>query len=92
MATLTANKNYLQPSGFRVIIDRENYPRNLKIWDQFTLWWLTEKEEKYKDLKISIFEDNYRWNYWSLLARRQIPPENTVLLHKSSAADRKVYK
>ena len=72
--------------------DGENYPRHLKIWDQFTLWWLTEKEEKYKDLKISIFEDNYRWNYWSLLARRQIPPENTVLLHKSSAADRKVYK
>ena len=33
MATLTANKNYLQPSGFRVIIDRENYP-NLEFFAQ----------------------------------------------------------
>ena len=31
--TLTANKNYLQPTGFRVIIDRENYP-NLEFFAQ----------------------------------------------------------
>jgi len=33
MATLTSNQNYLQPSGFRVIIDRENYP-NLEYFAQ----------------------------------------------------------
>ena len=26
MATLTPNKNYLQPTGFRVMINRQNYP------------------------------------------------------------------
>ena len=31
--TLTDNKNYLQPTGFRVIIDRENYP-NLEFFAQ----------------------------------------------------------
>ena len=31
--TLTANKNYLQPTGFRVVIDRENYP-NLEFFAQ----------------------------------------------------------
>ena len=31
--TLTGNKNYLQPTGFRVIIDRENYP-NLEFFAQ----------------------------------------------------------
>jgi len=31
--TLTGNKNYLQPTGFKVIIDRENYP-NLEFFAQ----------------------------------------------------------
>jgi hypothetical protein len=31
--TLTLNKNYLQPTGFRVIIDRVNYP-NLEFFAQ----------------------------------------------------------
>lgn len=33
MAELTTNKNYLQPTGFRVIIDRVNYP-NLEFFAQ----------------------------------------------------------
>ena len=33
MATLTDNKNYLQPTGFRVIISRKNYP-NLEYFAQ----------------------------------------------------------
>jgi hypothetical protein len=33
MATLTDNKNYLQPTGFRVIISRQNYP-NLEYFAQ----------------------------------------------------------
>ena len=31
--TLTGNKNYLQPTGFKVLIDRENYP-NLEFFAQ----------------------------------------------------------
>jgi len=45
--------------------DLENYPESLKRWDQFSLWWLTEKEEKYKDLKVGIFHDDARWNNYS---------------------------
>ena len=33
MATLTANKNYLQPTGFKVVISREEYP-NLEFFAQ----------------------------------------------------------
>ena len=33
MATLTDNKNYLQPTGFSVSIDRKNYP-NLQYFAQ----------------------------------------------------------
>lgn len=33
MATLTKNINYLQPTGFRLTIDRENYP-NLQFFCQ----------------------------------------------------------
>tara|TARA_E500000318_G_scaffold2867_1_gene3487 strand:- start:4875 stop:5384 length:510 start_codon:yes stop_codon:yes gene_type:complete len=31
--TLTANKNYLQPTGFKIVISRENYP-NLEFFAQ----------------------------------------------------------
>jgi hypothetical protein len=33
MATLSTNKNYLQPTGFRVVISRENYP-NIEYFAQ----------------------------------------------------------
>lgn len=63
--------------------DTENYPYHLRIWDQFTLWWLTEKEEKYKDLKVKIFEDDLKWNYWALWNREVPMPEGTALVHYS---------
>ena len=45
--------------------DLENYPKSFKRWDQFSLWWLVNKVPKYKDLKVSIFEDDARWNYFN---------------------------
>jgi len=41
------------------------YPKNLSRWDQFSLWWLVNKTPKYKNLKIGIFDDDSRWNYYS---------------------------
>jgi hypothetical protein len=71
--------------------DEKLYPKHLSVWDQFTLWWLTNKEEKYKDLKIEIFEDDLKWNYWSLLDRKKQPlKEDVVLLHLSCQASRKI--
>lgn len=43
----------------------DGYIDSLKSWDQFSLWWLTEKEPKYKDLKYGILEDDLRWNYYN---------------------------
>lgn len=45
--------------------DEELYPRSLARWDQFSLWWLVNKEPKYQNLKVGIFEDDARWNFFS---------------------------
>ncbi len=38
---------------------------DLRDFDQTTLWYMTEKMDKYKDLKIGIFKDDIRWNYFT---------------------------
>jgi len=53
--------NAWQPEGF----DKAQWDKDLRIFDQTTLWWLVNKVEKYKDLKIGIFEDDIRWNYFT---------------------------
>ena len=50
-----------KPSGF----DENVWSKDLKHFDQTTLWWLLNKVDKYKDLKIGIFEDDIRWNYFT---------------------------
>ena len=45
--------------------DLENYPASFKRWDQFSLGWLVNKDPKYKDLKVGIFEDDARWNFFN---------------------------
>lgn len=57
-----------------------------KWWDQFTLWWLTHRDEKYSNVSIGIFEDDLRWNYYSkfpeFLIYSKDPP---VLIHYSGS-------
>jgi len=60
------------------------YPQELARWDQFTLWWLTEKVDKYKELKVGIFEDDLKWNYWALLDRVKHPMADDVVIHHLS--------
>jgi hypothetical protein len=43
----------------------DEWDKNLKVFDQTTLWYMTEKMEKYKDLKIGFFHDDIRWNYFT---------------------------
>ena len=64
--------------------DFDLYPEQLGCWDQFTLWWLTEKVDKYKELKIGIFEDDLKWNYWALLDRIKHPMADDVVIHHLS--------
>lgn len=72
--------------------DTDLYPHHLRIWDQFTLWWLVNKEEKYSKLNVSIFKDKVKWNYWASLAHdpKYQAPEDTVLKHMSSRATREL--
>jgi len=67
--------------------DEDLYPRTLARWDQFSLWWLVNKEPKYKDLKVGIFEDDARWNFFS---RYKYQHNNKpVVIRHYSAADAK---
>lgn len=56
--------NEWKPEGF----DTEQWNKDLRIFDQTTLWWLVNKVPKYKDLKIGIFDDDIRWNYFTQYA------------------------
>jgi len=78
-------------------IDNYTYgpQEEMRHWDQFTLWWLTNKEEEWKDLKVGIFEDDLRWNYFTSFQRFSLVPKKPpVLLHYSSAMskDHDIYK
>lgn len=67
----------------------EGYDKSLRTWDQFSLWWLTERTDKYKDLKISIFEDDLRWNYFTAFDRVRTKPEKPIIMmHYSNAMNK----
>lgn len=56
-----------------------------KWWDQFTLWWLTHKDEKWTDLSIGVFDDDLRWNYYTRFKLFSISSENPpILMHYSN--------
>lgn len=47
-----------------------DYPIRLRPWDQFTLWWILNKEaENFKYLKVGFFENDARWNYLDLYTK-----------------------
>lgn len=67
--------------------DLVNYgDRNeMRYWDQFTLWWLFNREEKWSDLKVGVFEDDLRWNWYSAYGKFGIRPEGEpVFVHWSN--------
>jgi hypothetical protein len=68
----------------------KGYSDSLKSWDQFSLWWLTEKESKYKDLDLRIIDDDLRWNYYNALnwARGPWPKGPIVIRHYSCGLDK----
>lgn len=74
------------PSNDKGEWDTETYDRGrLKMWDQFTLWYLTNKEEKYQSLKIGIFEDWVRWNYqFQYDFKESMRIDNPIIRHMSA--------
>lgn len=45
--------------------DYSHYPQHLEQWDQFTLWWLINKNPKYKNIKLKFFDEEIRWNWYT---------------------------
>ena len=72
--------------------DYLNYPKTLYRWDQFSLWWLTNKVAKYKNIKIGRLdgENDARWNYFSLY--RYDHCEDPVVLHYSNTSAKKNFR
>ena len=69
--------------------DFENHPEHLTQWDQFTLFWLTTHVPKYKDLKIGIFDDDARWNYFSSYHENKNHAKNPpIIFHWSAGVDK----
>jgi hypothetical protein len=68
----------------------QGYAESLRSWDQFSLWWLTNKEPKYKDLDLRIIDDDLRWNYYNALnwARGPWPKGPIVVRHYSCGLDK----
>lgn len=63
--------------------------RSMKWWDQFTLWYLTHEVKKYKDLKIGIFDDWARWNYYVRYDSAKKHNKGPVVLeHYSAGVDK----
>jgi hypothetical protein len=70
----------------------DGYIDSLKSWDQFSLWWLTEKEPKYKDLNYGIFEDDLRWNYYNAFdSTKTMSVGPIVVRHYSCGLDKDGY-
>lgn len=65
-------------------------PRTMLRWDQFTLWWMVNKEDTYKDLKIGIFKENYRWNWFTTFrvdpttGKHNLVDKHPIVLHYSA--------
>lgn len=67
----------------------DDTPKTMLRWDQFTLWWLVNKVEKYKDLKIGRFDDNYRWNWFTSFrkdvnGKHKLVSDHPIIVHHSA--------
>ena len=40
--------------------DTVNYPKSLARWDQFSLWWLLNREPKYSDILVGRLDGRIR--------------------------------
>jgi len=68
-------------------------PHSMLRWDQFTLWWMVNKMDKYKDIKIGEFEDNYRWNWFTSFQYNQdgthrFVDKHPIIIHYSATMDK----
>lgn len=68
--------------------DYINYPKELQTWDQFTLWWLTNKEEQWSNIDIGIFDDWARWNWYTKYVKDHAKGEIVIIHHSNPQFDK----
>jgi hypothetical protein len=72
--------------------DYDKHPEHLKPWDQFTLWWLINKNPKYKNIKLKLFEEDERWNWYSSYKDYENKSgKDIIVYHYSSTANKGTY-
>jgi hypothetical protein len=64
------------------------YDQGLRRWDQFTLWYLTNIDSIKDEIKLTVFDDSNRWNWYSTLTthRGSTHKDPIVIFHYSSMA------
>ena len=60
--------------------DYDMHPNHLAKWDQFTLWWLLEKNPKYKDIKLKYFDEEIRWNFYAIFPESENYTDNPIIV------------
>jgi len=65
----------------------DQFPKSLARWDQFSLWWLLNREEKYKKLKVGRLdkEEDARWNHFYGYAWDHTNGKEPVIQHYSAS-------
>lgn len=61
--------------------DYTNIPQHLEEWDQFTLWWLLEKNKKYKNIKLKYFDEEIRWNFYSVYNKSENYTNKEIVIY-----------
>lgn len=81
------------PENEKGELDFDVYPDSLRRWDQFSLWWLLNKEPKYNDLKHSVLDNEYdaRWNYYFCYNRDHMLGKDPIIVHYSNAEPKLEY-
>lgn len=74
--------------------DYDNYPKSLKRWDQFSLWWLINKEPKYELLKIGRLDgdDDARWNHFTGYYWDHCNGKPPIIVHYSNVDVKKMMR
>jgi len=67
--------------------DKERYPYHLRHWDQFTLWWLLNENPKYKDIKLKLFDEEIRWNWYQVFADKENYTGKDIIIYHMSGME-----
>lgn len=65
----------------------KRHPEFLEQWDQFTLWWLLNENPKYKDIKLKLFDEEIRWNWYQVFADKENYTGKDIIIYHMSGME-----